>query len=188
MAFELSEIIVNEIKKLNKEKCIVAIDGRCASGKTTLAQQLHNYFHCSVIHMDDFFLQPCQRTESRLSQAGGNIDYERFVEEIVQPLKSNDDFSYRVFDCKKLVFGEEVHIHQADVIIIEGSYSCHPKFRNIYDLTVFLDVDRDKQLSRIEKRNGIEQLKIFKIKWIPMEEKYFKAFDIQGNSDIILKS
>ena len=33
--------------------------------------------------MDDFFLQPKQRTKERLEQAGGNVDYKRFKKEIV---------------------------------------------------------------------------------------------------------
>ena len=38
-----------------KESILIAIDGRCASGKTTLAAQLHEQTDCDVIHMDDFF-------------------------------------------------------------------------------------------------------------------------------------
>ena len=39
---------------------IIAIDGRCASGKTTLAEALGRHYHCNVIHMDHFFLRtPC---------------------------------------------------------------------------------------------------------------------------------
>ena len=33
---------------------ILAIDGRCASGKTTLANELSQSLSCNVVHMDDF--------------------------------------------------------------------------------------------------------------------------------------
>ena len=65
------------IKKVEKllEKCdqsgesadstiLVAIDGKCASGKTTLGYYLKEYFNCNLFHMDDFFLQNYQRTEN----------------------------------------------------------------------------------------------------------------------------
>ena len=35
---------------------ILAIDGRCASGKTTLAGELQKRQACNVIHLDDFYL------------------------------------------------------------------------------------------------------------------------------------
>ena len=48
--------------QVRKERVIVAIDGRCGSGKTTLAARLQKDLYCRVFHMDDFFLRPQQRT------------------------------------------------------------------------------------------------------------------------------
>ena len=39
---------------------IVAIDGRCASGKTTVSKALSEALKATVVHMDDFFLRPHQ--------------------------------------------------------------------------------------------------------------------------------
>ena len=44
---------------------IIAIDGPCASGKTTVAAKIAEEWDASVIAMDDFFLRPEQRTEER---------------------------------------------------------------------------------------------------------------------------
>ena len=38
-------------------RVLVAIDGRCAAGKTTLAASLQAQLACNVFHMDDFFLR-----------------------------------------------------------------------------------------------------------------------------------
>ena len=46
----------------------VAIDRPCASGKSTLGAALSEIYGCALIHMDDFFLRPEQRTSQRLSQ------------------------------------------------------------------------------------------------------------------------
>ena len=78
------EIIENQMKR--KRPLVIALDGRCGSGKSTLSRRLSDTYPCSVIHMDDFFLRPEQRTEERLSETGGNIDYERFEEEVIRPL------------------------------------------------------------------------------------------------------
>ena len=72
---------------------LVAIDGPCGGGKSTLADDLlFNYPGTQIFHMDDFFLQPAMRNEKRLSQPGGNIDYERFLSEILQPLSRGETF------------------------------------------------------------------------------------------------
>lgn len=184
---ETIKAIIEKIETLSLDRCIVAIDGRCASGKTTLAEELGSMLDCSVIHMDDFFLQPNQRTEMRLNEAGGNIDYERFLYEVINPIQRNANFSYRPFDCHSLGFKEAKEIFVTNAVIIEGAYACHPKFADIYDLKVFLDVDKKEQLKRIEKRNGKNQLLAFENKWIPMEEKYFKEFSIKEMCDAVYK-
>ncbi|MDE5670984.1 MAG: uridine kinase [Eubacterium sp.] len=184
MMDEIIEKIENEIQVLNREPCIIAIDGRCASGKTTLAKELSKHLDCSVVHMDDFFLQPYQRTSKRLSEAGGNIDYERFLIDVIHPIKKGTAFSYHPFDCHSFTFSDEIKVDLTGVIIIEGTYSCHPKFKDIYDLKIFLDIDCAQQLERIEKRNGKQQLSAFKDKWIPLEEKYFEAFCIKEKCDM----
>ena len=41
----------------------IALDGPCATGKSTLAQWLSRQLNCPVLHMDDFFLTPDLRTQ-----------------------------------------------------------------------------------------------------------------------------
>ncbi len=167
-----------------KERVIIAIDGRCASGKSTLSEVLREQLSCNVFHMDDFFLRPEQRTEERLSEPGGNVDRERFMEEVLCPLHEGKDFSYRPYSCKTSSLGEPVTVNPHRINIIEGSYSCHPDMWDYYDLHVFLDVPKALQLERIAKRNGKEALEVFMAKWIPLEEKYFEAFDIKNRCEI----
>ena len=84
------ETIRKKIDELltQKDMVVVAIDGKCTSGKTTLASKLVQIYDCNVFHMDDFFLRPEQRTPERFAEVGGNVDYERFQEEVLLPLKS----------------------------------------------------------------------------------------------------
>lgn len=170
-----------------KEQVLVGIDGRCASGKTTLAEELHAVLGGNLIHMDDFFLRPQQRTEERYAEPGGNVDRERFLEEILIPLKEEKDFSYRPFDCQTMTLKEPVTVKKKKLVIAEGSYCLHPSLRDYYDLKVFLDVDPDIQWKRIEKRNP-DKLDDFRQKWIPYEEKYFDTFHIRENSDLLLNN
>lgn len=182
------EKLIESIKEIiiRNGRITVAIDGHCASGKTTLANQLSLMFDAQVIHMDDFFLPVHMRTEQRLSQTGGNVHYERFCSEVVEGIISDKSFKYGVYDCGTDTFSESEVIHPEKSIIIEGAYSLHPEIPDIYNLKIFLETDTETQLERILKRNGRDALENFKSKWIPFENKYFEEFKIKDKCDIIL--
>lgn len=158
---DIVSVIANEIEKRDKP-LIIAIDGRCAAGKTTLAKRLREMLGCSVIHADSFFPRPEQRTAERLNEPGGNLDYERLLAEVILPLERGGAFSYRPFSCKTQNLIDEVHVEPNEVTIIEGSYSCHPLLWEHYGLRVFLTVDPAEQLRRIERRGGADALTVFR--------------------------
>lgn len=156
-------------------RALVAIDGRCASGKTTLSEALQPLFDCNVIHMDDFFLQPHQRTQERYQEPGGNVDYERVEAEIIKPILAGNGFVYQRFDCQTMSLKEGQKRGWKNVTIMEGAYSCHPRLREVYDLRVFLTVEPEEQVRRIIARSGEEKAKMFLQKWIPLAEQYIEA-------------
>ncbi|MCD8130589.1 MAG: AAA family ATPase [Lachnospiraceae bacterium] len=183
---EMTACVLRALGSLQKAEkpILIAIDGRCCVGKTTLAQSLQKEIGCRVIHMDDFFLRPEQRTEKRYHEPGGNVDYERFLMEVMEPLAEHRPFSYRPYDCKRQALSEVIEVQPCDVAVIEGSYSCHPALWDFYDLRIFMDVGKEEQLRRIAKRNGEAALAVFREKWIPLEEAYIKAYDIEGRCDL----
>lgn len=185
-----SDILLEKIHNLSGKNAplLLAIDGRCASGKTTLALSIKELINCSVIHMDHFFLRPEQRTEERLFRPGGNIDWERLLSEVLMPLSNNKAFAYRPYDCHKQEFGEAVKIEPKPVVLLEGSYSCHPKLFDKYDYHVFMSVEPAEQLRRIQARNGQSAAAVFRNKWIPLEEKYFSAFNIAEKCELCLQT
>ncbi len=161
-----------------KKTLLVAIDGRCASGKSTLAAELAvalSDIGCAVVHMDDFFLRPAQRTPERLACPGENVDHERFREEILEPVSLGRHFWYVPYSCRTGRLVTPVAIDPPPILIAEGSYSCHPHLRDCYDLRFFLSVDKETQMARIRARNGEESAEIFRTRWIPLEEAYFAA-------------
>lgn len=183
----MDKIIAAVEQEINSRKkpLLIAIDGRCASGKTTAAEKLRKLTGCTVIHTDHFFLRPEQRTEARLALPGENIDHERLKEEVLLPLSERKPFSYREFDCGRMELAAEHKICPADVTVIEGSYSCHPMLWEFYDLHIFLTADYDERLRRIERRSGSEKLIQFKERWIPLEEKYFAGFKIEERCELV---
>ena len=145
----------------HKETVVVAIDGKCTSGKTTLAAQLSQIYDCNVFHMDDFFLRPEQRTAERFTEIGGNVDYERFNEEVLLPLKSGKPFSYRPFDCSTFQLTDPVTVRPKKLNIIEGTYSLHPYFGDIYDLKILLTISPELQRYRVLQRPAFLHKRFF---------------------------
>ena len=171
-----------------KAPLLAAVDGRCGAGKTTLAAFLQEKFGWSVLHMDHFFLRPEQRTKDRLDMPGGNVDYERFLEEVLLPLKKGArEIAYRPFDCREMALAEPILIAPAEVCLVEGSYSCHPALWDYYDLHVFLSVDAEEQMRRIVRRNGKEGAKMFRDRWILMEERHFAAYRVEERCELRLE-
>ena len=86
--------LIHLLPRLDGMKVIV-IEGRSGSGKTTLSSMLAKELNASVVHMDDFFLPLSLRSEERLSEPGGNVHYERFMEEVLPFIRSGKPFSCR---------------------------------------------------------------------------------------------
>ena len=171
-----------------KESVVIAIDGNCTSGKSTLADQLQTVYDCNLFHIDYFFLQLHQRTEERLSQPGGNVDYERFRLEVLDPLLTESDFSYRPFDCKIQELSTPLHIQQKQLNVIEGVYCMHPTLSDVYDLSVFLRIDEETQRMRLFKRNNPQLQKRFIEEWIPLESLYFKNMNVEERCDLVFEA
>jgi len=164
---------------------IIVIDGMAGSGKSTLGDLLKEIYDCNLFHVDDYFLQPHQRTEERLVEPGGNVDYERFKKEIYDQLESGKDFVYQKYDCSVQALGEKVEVKYKKLNIIEGAYSAHPYFENRADLVFFMEIPDELQIERIGARNGEWMLKRFIKEWIPMEHLYFETYRIREKGIII---
>lgn len=183
------ELCVEIERQLNfKKQIIVAIDGQAGAGKSTLSNILKEKFNATVFHVDDYFLQPHQRTVERLNMIGGNVDFERFQLQVLIPLLNGNSVISQKYDCalQKLLKPKEVFINQ--LIIIEGSYSLRPELINSYDITVALSLHEDMQIKRLMKRNGVDRIDDFINKWIPLENKYFDHFDIFNKVDFLINT
>lgn len=171
-----------------KARVLLAIDGGSASGKTTLSARLAESYDCAVFHMDDFFLRPEQRTAERLAEAGGNVDRERFLEEVLLPLRAGKTIAYRRFDCADFSLLPPRSIEPAKLNVIEGAYSMHPLLAPYYDVSVFLSVSPELQRERILRRENAEKAARFFAQWVPLERRYFEALEVPERCDLVLRA
>lgn len=170
-----------------RKRLLVALEGGSASGKTTLADLLACVYGCAVLHMDDFFLRPEQRTPERLAEPGGNVDRERFWAEVLRPLSDGEPVRYRRYDCHTQTLEPAVEVPQTPLTVVEGAYSLHPALAEAYDLTVFLRISPELQRERLLKRNGPDGAERFLSVWVPLENAYFAALDPARRCDLILE-
>ena len=164
---------------------IIAIDGNCCSGKSTLAAALAEALDAALYHMDDFFLRPEQRTAERLATPGGNVDYERFLEEVLLPTTRKETVSLRRYDCRTQSLCPAVSVAPRRCTVIEGSYALHPALREHYDYRILLRIDPKVQHERILQREGAERAETFFSLWLPLEDRYFAALD-PAIADIVI--
>jgi len=168
------------------ERVLLAIDGNCCAGKTTLSQRLGSLLNANVFHLDDYFLQPHMRSQKRLSQPGGNVDAERFLAQVLLPVSRGERATVQKYDCHADALLDSVFVSPKRVAIIEGAYSLHPLLAPYYTLKVFCRIDPALQESRIRARNGEAALPVFRERWIPLENRYFEALDIRSQCDLVV--
>lgn len=174
----------------NNRKLLLVIDGKCGSGKTTLSERLGERYGCNVFHIDDFYLPIVMQTPEIMKEPGGNINYDRFIAEIMAPLTADNAVVYRPFLCMEQEYAPGVSLKNTGVNVIEGTYCCHPRLRKIYAkltgwevITLFMDIDDRNQRDRVRGRVGELRFKLFEDKWIPRERDYFSAYSAREYCD-----
>lgn len=166
-----------------KDKSIIAIEGRCGSGKSTLSELFKDKY--TIIHLDDFFISIKEKSKINI-QKYGNINYKLVYENlsiIRNALNQNiAKVTIKAFSCEKQEYYEK-EINLKNKIILEGTYSSSLYFNEFIDKITFLLVSKETQTERIQKR---ELSNKFFSEWIPLEESYFKENDIISNCDLII--
>ncbi len=167
-------------------RTLLALEGGSAAGKTTLARLLGEIYGCTVLHIDDFFLRPEQRTEARMRECGGNVDRERFLAEVLLPLSRGECVDYRRFDCQTQTLLPPERIRPSSLCIVEGAYAMHPALAPYYTLSAFLDVDPITQRERVYARNTPSFAERYVKEWIPKETEYFSVMRVKERCDLVL--
>ncbi len=180
VTLEMKEYQIRNFLSSIDEFSIIALEGKCASGKSTLTSKLIND-DITIISCDDFFLPEISKTKERMQEIGGNIDYEA-IKALLQKIKPNSTLKYQIFDCRiQSYITKTVNIKK--IVILEGVYSYHQSFRNLIDYLIFLTINNEEQNKRLKKRELYER---FINEWIPLENKYYDSFDFIANADLLI--
>ena len=165
---------------------VLALDGRCGSGKTTMAAALAEQFPDStVLHTDDFYLPPADRVPGWEQIPCANMDLARLRDEALRPAYEGQPVPYRAYSCRE---GRCLPVQQLSaqpLVILEGSYSHHPLLAGYETLRVFVTCSKPEQTRRLQAREG-GCYQSFAARWVPLEEAYFSHYHIENKADFVM--
>ena len=162
---------------------VLALDGRCGSGKTTLANTLARQFPASItLHTDDFYLPPAQRIRGWEKTPCANMDLARLRDEALRPAYAGQPVAYRAYSCRQGAYLPPAQLPAQPLVILEGSYSHHPLLRPYETLRVFVTCE---QTRRLQAREGARYAD-FAARWVPLEEGYFAQYGIAESADFVV--
>ena len=175
-------------KQAASGRMLVTVDGPCASGKTTLASRLAGVFEAAVVHTDDYVVPHARKTAGRLAVPGGNCDVERLAAEVVIPWKKGLPVTVRRYDCHtdRMLPGETIP-PDSGMLILEGSYSNLPDIAVHADFRIFTDTPEAVRMDRLLRRESPESMRMFRDRWIPLEQAYFDAYHLPGEDCTVVK-
>ena len=180
----LISILAAALAQKPTKPLVLALDGRCGSGKTTLADRLARQFPASIVlHTDDFYLPPAQRVRGWEKTPCANMDLIRLRDEALRPAYEGQPVLYRAYFCRAGAYQPVQELAPQPLVILEGSYSHHPLLAGYETLQVFVTCSREEQTRRLQAREG-ERYANFAARWIPLEEGYFAQYRIEEMADL----
>jgi uridine kinase len=169
--------LVDDIRALESPQgpVVVAIDGRSASGKTTLALWLAAELGATLVHMDDFYRDMPEPARWLLRPAQGVeqfFDWQRLRREALEPLSRGHAVSYRGYDWDAGggLSAEHHVVEAAAVVILEGVYAARPELDDLVHLRVLVDASPERRARRRLERADHQGLEA---RWDAAEEFYF---------------
>ena len=180
----LISILAAALAQKPTKPLVLALDGRCGSGKTPLADRLTRQFPASIVlHTDDFYLPPTQRVRGWEKTPCANMDLIRLRDEALRPAYESQPVLYRAYSCRAGAYQPVQELAPQPLVILEGSYSHHPLLAGYETLRVFVTCSREEQTRRLQAREG-ERYANFAARWIPLEEGYFAQYRSEEPADL----
>lgn len=160
--------------RVGDRPAIVGIDGRSGVGKSTLARAIAEETSATVVAGDDFFAGGTTLIDAPPEHlADLCIDRQRLLT-VLEDLRSGRPAAWRAFDWEAFDGRLEVDLTRvapADVIIVEGVYSCHPDLHPALDLRVLAKVAPHVREDRLQAREG--EIGPWERQWHAAEDCYF---------------
>ena len=160
----------------------VAVDGRGGSGKTSFAEYLKILLPDFIFLNGDDYFEPIED-----KNVWGAFNDERFINDVIKPLKIGSTFLYKPYDWHTTPNITEKSISVAKGICIERCFSF--AFELEWDLKIWVETPKDVCLERGLSRDKIQKdkvIKAWKEVWQPREDEYIKKNNPLEKADIVI--
>lgn len=159
----------------------IAIDGRGGSGKTSFAELLKEHLPGFITLNGDDYFEPIDDPT-----VWGDFNDDRFIQDVIGPLKSGNNFTYRPYDWHADPHITEEKIEVTKGICLERCYSL--EFGLDWDLKVWVETPKETCLERGLARENMPREKTipaWKI-WQAREDDYIQKYQPQEKADIVI--
>jgi uridine kinase len=154
----------------------IGVDGKGASGKSTLAEEIAAAVPRAVlISIDDF---------ARPDLTGW--DRERFVAQVRQPLLAGRPAHYQRWDFATNRGADWRQVPTGVPVVVEGVSATDVRLEVPWDLTLWVEARPEVRLRRATERDGPEMLQRWLTDWIPSEDEYERTQHPQQRVDLIV--
>ncbi|MDN5770033.1 MAG: hypothetical protein L0H24_03970 [Microlunatus sp.] len=140
----------------------VGIDGKGASGKSSLADRIQSTLTNAVVVRADDFARP--------DVAGWEQD--RFLRQVLFPLASGRPARYQRWDWATHTGAEWHDVPVGVPVIVEGVSSTDVRLGVPWDLTMWVEASYEVRLARVMSRDGPQWLDRWLTDWMPSEDAY----------------
>lgn len=162
----------------------IGIDGRGASGKTTLAHRV-----MAVVAADTSLTSALVSVDDFARPVLDRWDHARFTTQLLEPLTEGRMARYQRWDHLADHGLDWVEVAaDVDVVVVEGVSSTDAQVGVPWVVRVWVEAPAKVRLERILRRDGPELLDVWLTDWIPNEEAYVAEQNPQSHADVVVKT
>ena len=170
---------------------IIGIDGKGASGKSTLAEKLRKALPGAVLVCMDYFCYPPSGKKDEWwgpGVEGYGFDWKRLRDQVIVPFsQGRTDIQYDGlnWDTFKL---DKFSLPRAHALIVEGMTALRRELREFYGFTIWVDSDDKGRLERVRNRDGKDMLVHWEREFIPLADAYAEDHDPQEIARVLFRA
>lgn len=148
----------------------VGIAGHGGAGKSTLASRIPG---AQVVGTDEFW-------------DGEGFDLERLEAEVVAPLLAGRVAGYDAWDWTEKRQRGRREVRPTGTVVIEGVCALHRRFRDAYDVRVWVEAPYEVRLARGVARDGEGARVTWLERWMPSEDRYVERDDPIPSAHVVV--
>lgn len=197
------ERVADLVRATHGVPLFVGLDGRSGAGKSTLAAAVADALAAGspargvlVIEGDEFYAGgsgDSWDSWTAAERAARVFDW-RCQAEVLASLRHAGTASWHPFDWESPDWdaeppprvAEATTVERADVVILEGAYSCRPELHAELDLLVLLATPTDERRRRLLTREGGDYRDEWEARWGAAEDHYFGRTMPPDRFDLVL--